>query len=407
MPLALDDGTVGVYLHIPFCDRVCPYCDFAVVAARGGPSAETEARYVAALEAELVVRAPAFEGRRLASIYFGGGTPALLEPGSLARLVEGVRARFASALGSGAAPAADAEPPVEITLEVNPSTVERTRLAGFRDAGVNRVSVGVQSFDDGVLKRLGRAHKASEASLTLEAARAAGFDNLSIDLMFAVPGQTRAMLARDLAETARHAPEHVSTYELVIEAGTPFEAAARRGRLPAFDHDLAAILFEDLEAGLEAQGMAAYELTNHARPGFESQHNARYWARRPVLGLGVGAWSFDPPGEGRPHGARPANVRALGEWLDAVESGRSAARHEDRPDRRQAMAEAVFLALRCRQGLDPAAFSREFGASPQEVFGVEIAELSERAWLEEDASGALVLTRAGRMMADSVCERFV
>lgn len=401
MSLALDDGRVGVYVHIPFCDRVCPYCDFAVVAARGGPSPEQEARYVAALEAELDARAPVFEGRRLASVYFGGGTPSLFRPDSLARLVERVRATFAS---PGAAP----EPAeVEITLEVNPSTLERGRLAGFREAGVNRLSVGVQSFDDGVLKRLGRAHRAGEAHATLEAARAAGFDNLSIDLMFAVPGQTLALLGRDLEQTARFAPEHVSTYELVVEAGTPFATAARRGQLEAFDHDLAAELFEALEAGLEAQGVHAYELTNHARAGFESLHNARYWARQPVLGLGVGAWSFDPPGEGRPHGARPANVRELEAWLGAVLSGRSAAAHEDRPDRREAMSEAVFLALRCRTGLDPEAFAREFGAPPHAVFGAEIDELRALGWLEENAAGALVLTRAGRMMADAACERFV
>jgi len=400
MTLGRDDGGVGVYVHVPFCDRVCPYCDFAVVAARGGPDREVEDRYVRDVVAELEARAPAFEGRHLASVYLGGGTPALLQPESVARLVEAIR----SAL-HGDEP--DGDGAIEITLEVNPSTVERERLQGFHEAGVGRLSIGVQSFDDIVLKRLGRAHKAREADRTLEAARAAGFDNVSIDLMFAVPGQTLGNLEHDLERTAKHRPEHVSTYELVIERGTPFATAADRGRIEAFDPDLAAAMLEALESGLAEQGLRRYELTNYARPGFESIHNRRYWARQPVLGLGVGAWSFDPPTVDRPFGARPANPRSLGAWQAAVEAGRPAAERVDAPDRREAMGETVFLALRCAEGLLPADFEREFGEAPEAVFREAIAELRERGWLEQAEAGRLVLTAEGRMWADAVGARFV
>jgi len=395
MTLGSDDGLVGVYVHVPFCDRVCPYCDFAVVAARGGPKPQEEERVVRGLLAELAARAPVFAGRGLASVYLGGGTPALLHPESVARIVDAVHATFADGVG------------IETTLEVNPSTVERERLPRFREAGVDRLSIGVQSFDDDTLKRLGRAHRAIAAEHTIEAARAAGFDNLSIDLMFAVPGQTRAILEHDLECTARHRLEHVSTYELVIEEGTPFATAAARGQLEAFDPDLAAEMLETLESGLADQGLRRYELTNYARPGFEAMHNRRYWARRPVLGLGVGAWSFDPPDADHPYGARPANPRGIEAWLAAVESGQPAAERIDTPDRREAMAETVFLALRCATGLDPAAFAREFGASPEAVFPDAIEELRARGWLERRSDGVLALSADGRMWSDAVGARFV
>ncbi len=386
-----------MYLHVPFCDRVCPYCDFAVVAARGGPEADVEDRYVKALEAELAARADAFAGRGLASLYLGGGTPALLRPDSIARLVERVRQTFHRA-GEG---------PGEITLEVNPSTVERERLSGFRAAGVTRLSVGVQSFDDEVLRRLGRAHRSIEADRTLDAARAAGFEDVSVDLMFAVPGQTLETIVADLQRLARHRPEHASTYELVVEAGTPFATAAERGQLAAFDADVAADMLDRLEAGLADLGLQRYELTNYARPGHASVHNRRYWARQPVLGLGVGAWSFDPPGPDAPYGARPANPRALGAWQSAVEAGAPAAERVDVPDRREAMGEAVFLALRCRDGLDPADFEREFGATLEHAFEAELEELVRLGWLEGGGGEPWRLTAAGRMWADAVGSRFV
>lgn len=387
-------GSVGVYVHVPFCERVCPYCDFAVVAARPlTPAAED--RYVGALLRELDARAGAFAGRALASVYLGGGTPALLRPGSVARLLSALRGRFAAA----GAP--------EVTLEANPSTLESERLPAFREAGVSRLSLGIQSFDDAVLKRLGRAHRAEAGRAALRAARAAGFENVSLDLIVAAPGQSLAALGRDLDEAVAFAPEHVSTYALSVEAGTPFARAAARGQLALPDDDLAAAMLEALRERLEGAGLVLYELSNFARPGFEAVHNARYWERRAVLGLGASAWSTDPRAPGAPFGVRRENLRDLGAYLAAVEAGASAQASAEVLAPEVARGEAAFLALRTRRGLAAASFAREFGAPPRALFGEAIDELREAGLLSETPEGDLALTAAGRLVADSVFERFV
>jgi len=395
--MAPDDGTVGVYVHVPFCERVCPYCDFPVVAARR-LGAEEEERTARALCAELRRRRPVFAGRRLASVYLGGGTPSLLAPATLAAVLEAVHGAFPD-------PASPAGP--EITLEVNPSTLERGRLPGFRDAGVGRLSIGVQSFDDLVLRRLGRAHRADEARRTLAAARAAGFDNLSLDLIVGGPDSTLQRVESDLEEVVRHEPEHVSVYELTVEAGTPFAEAARRGRLRRPDEETATRMLELAEERLEAAGLRRYEISSYARPGRESRHNLRYWQRLPVLGVGLGAWSTDPPGPDAPHGVRRANTRELGPWLERAEAGLPAEATSERLEPATARGEAVFLALRRRQGLRAASFCAEFGAPPRHFFGPAIAELRDAGLLSESAEGDLALTARGRLLSDSVFERFV
>ena len=206
----------------------------------------------------------------------------------------------------------------ETTLEVNPSTVERERLPGFREAGVNRLSVGVQSFDDAVLKRLGRAHRAEAAHETLAASRAAGFDNVSVDLIVGVPGQAPFDVERDLAELVAFGPEHVSAYALTLEPGTPFAVAAAAGKIATASEDDALAMFDRLAPTLEPAGYRRYEISSHARPGREAIHNRRYWQRRPVLGLGVGAVSSEPPTAAAPFGARSANPRTLAAWATVL-----------------------------------------------------------------------------------------
>jgi oxygen-independent coproporphyrinogen-3 oxidase len=389
------DPNVGVYIHVPFCDRVCPYCSFAVVPVRP-LRPEQEERYVDALLKELQARRRVFAERCLASVYFGGGTPSLLRAGSIARIIDAVTAVF------------PASGPVETSLEVNPSTVERSRLPDFRKAGVNRLSVGVQSFDDVTLRRLGRAHRGSEACATLEAARAAGFTNLSLDLIFGVPGQDPEGVRRDVERATGFAPEHVSIYGLSIEEETPYAKAVARGRLELPDEDEIVVMMLDLRERLERAGILQYEISNFARPGFESVHNRRYWDRQPVLGLGMGAWSTDPHGPSAPYGLRRQNPRGLAAYLERIESGRSAS--EDPPeilDARTARGEAAFLALRTSRGLAAGTFEAEFGVGPREVFGAAIRELTGSGLLEENARGDLRLTPAGWLLADSVFERFV
>jgi oxygen-independent coproporphyrinogen-3 oxidase len=390
----VDQTSVGVYVHVPFCERVCPYCDFAVVGVRRLAS-ESEAAYVDALLAELERRRAALAGRALASLYLGGGTPSLLHPESVARLVEAVRASFPP---SG---------PVEVTLEVNPGHVERERLPGFREAGVGRISLGVQSFDDTTLKRLGRAHRADEARRSLAAAREAGFDAVCLDLLFAAPGQDLAGFERDLAEAVAFAPEHVSTYELGLEGDTPF-ARAGRARLRLPDEGVAVAMHRRAEARLAAAGYEHYEISNYARPGCAAVHNRRYWERRPVLGLGVGAVSTDPPGEGAPFGTRRANTRQLGRYLACARAGRSAeAGPPERLDARTARGEAAFLGLREARGLAAEGFAREFGSPPRGFWPGPIEALVGQGLLEETPQGDLRLTARGRLLSDSVFQHFV
>jgi oxygen-independent coproporphyrinogen-3 oxidase len=386
--------SLGVYVHVPFCERVCPYCDFAVVARRRLAPAE-EGRYVAALLAELAGRAPLFAGLPLDTIYFGGGTPALLAPDSIARVVTALRAAFAGA-------------PREVTLEANPSTLERERLPGFRAAGVDRLSLGVQSFDDGALKRLGRAHRKEEAHAALAAARAAGFDNVSLDLIVGEPGQTEAALVRDVEAALAFAPEHVSAYALTLEQGTPFAAAVEGGRLEVPDDDAVAGWLEALHARLEAAGLARYEVSSWARPGRESLHNQRYWRRAPVLGLGVGAHSTEPAGGAAPFGARSANERSLEAWLARIEAGGGGAPPvREVPDAATARGEAAFLALRTRRGLDAGGFAAEFGAEPRRFFAQEIDVLVAEGLLAESAAGDLTPTARSWLFADTVAAHFV
>ncbi len=396
---AFDDGRVGVYVHLPFCERICPYCDFAVVAARVLPP-ELEARYVDALVRELYARQADFEGRGLASLYFGGGTPSLFQPRSIGRLVEAVRAAFPDPLDDAG---------IEVTLELNPSTLERDRLPGFRAAGIDRLSIGIQSFQDAQLKRLGRAHRASVARETLHAARAAGFDNLSLDLIFALPDQSLAELDLDLAELIAFRPEHISTYELTFEPETPFGKALASGRMRSCDEDRAADMIEYVEARLEAEGYLRYEISSYARDDRRSRHNARYWQRQSVLGLGLGAHSFEPRTRQHPHGRRRANPRSLEAWLRAVELQPARAGSEEIFAAATARGEAVFLALRQREGLAADRFAAEFGHDPRHYFGAEIDAALARGWLEEGAPEPcdLRLTRPGRLVADSVAALFV
>jgi oxygen-independent coproporphyrinogen III oxidase len=385
----MDD--LGVYLHVPFCERICPYCDFAVVAARA-LGREAEERYVAALLAELAARRRDFAGRALATVYLGGGTPSLLSPQSVGALLDAVRSAFPGE-------------PAEVTLEINPSTLERERLPGFRAAGIDRVSVGIQSFDDTTLRRLGRAHRAREGERTLAACRAAGFARLSLDLIAAAPAQDLAAFDRDLSAAIAAAPDHISVYELTLEPGTPFARAAERGRLATADEETAARMLERAEERLAAAGYRRYEISSYALPGREALHNQRYWQRRPVLGLGMGAVSNDPPSADYPHGVRRTNPRTLDAYL-AVAAGAQRAEVEAL-EPRIARGEAVFLALRTSVGLDAERFAAEFGAPPRAFFAEAIGELSAQGLLEEANTGRLSLTPRGRMLADTVFAHFV
>ena len=262
---------LALYIHLPWCVRKCPYCDFN---SHQQPKSIPEAEYVAALLRDLELDLPRVWGRCVVSIFFGGGTPSLFSANAITDILDGVRARI------------KVRPGAEITLECNPGTAEYGNFLGYRSAGVNRLSFGVQSFDDAILQRLGRIHSANEAETAIAQARAAGFDNINIDLMYALPGQDQAGALADLAKALALAPEHISHYHLTMEPNTVF-ARFPPNDLP--DHDTAWAIQEACQAQLAKAGFEHYEVSAYAKPGRRSQHNQVYWRFGDYLGIGAGA----------------------------------------------------------------------------------------------------------------------
>jgi len=379
---AADD--FAVYVHIPWCRRICPYCDFPVRAARTPPEGED----LATLRQEIAAwaAAPPWRGRQARTLYLGGGTPSLYTPATVAGIVAAVRDAFALAATA------------EVTLEANPGTVDLERLQGYRAAGVTRLSLGAQSLDPTVLRTLFRDHQPDDVLHAVTAARAAGFTNLSLDCIYGVPGQTLAMLEADLDAMLALGPEHVSAYALSYEAGTPFARWRASGRLRPVDEDTELAMAECVAARLEAAGLVRYEISSWARPGFASRHNGAYWDGSDYLGLGPAAHSFCAmplPGQ------RWVNVRDPRTWRAAVARGGVAVETEERLTVETARADFVWTGLRrVRDGVDLAAFSRRFGLPLDEALP-RIARLEREGLVERDGA-RLRLTARGVWLADAV-----
>lgn len=381
-------GPFSLYVHIPYCQAKCPYCDFNSYAATSWP----EDAYADALLRELRLRIgePPFVGAAIGTIFFGGGTPSLFQPRTIERLLDGVAATC---------PVTD---DAEITLEANPGTVERARLADFRRAGVKRLSFGIQSFQPALLATLGRIHGPDEARAAIAAARAAGFDDLNLDLIFAVPGETRAHWEADVAELLRFAPEHVSAYNLTYEAGTPFHTLRARGALVPLDDEDELWMYQHARAAFAAAGYEHYEISNFARPGHAARHNQSYWRGIDYLGLGAGAHSYaHAPAWGR----RWSNERIPERYVAAVERGDATAGVETLSFE-TAAAEYVFLGLREMRGIDPDAFAARFARSLEDVHP-SLATFREDGFLEHRADGRLALSERGLLLADSIFASFV
>jgi oxygen-independent coproporphyrinogen-3 oxidase len=378
-----------IYLHIPYCRSKCRYCAFTSTPL--GAVAELDA-YISSLLVDLEHAACLYHpGNALDSIYFGGGTPSLLSPGQVSLICE--------AIGRYVTVADDAE----ITLEANPGTITHEQLCQFRAAGVTRLSLGIQSFDDRMLAILGRIHTAAEAEEAFLAARAAGFDNIGIDLIHALPGQTIAHWQQELEQALLLAPDHLSVYALSIEDGTPF--ASSYGDAPSLlpDDDLAAEMFERAGSLLTAQGYEQYEIANYARPGFRSRHNSGYWLRDGYLGLGAGAHSFIKDGWGVRYGA-PADTAMYAATV--LQEGNRLRREMTRLTREDAMAETMFLGLRMTDGIDLHSFAREFGVPAEEIYGAACEELLASGLLEWDMD-RVRLTKRGMLLSNRVFSRFL
>ena len=368
---------LGLYLHIPFCVRKCAYCDFY----SGAQSGETRARYVDALCRHLAAVAPRASAYAVDTVYLGGGTPTLLKCEEIARILDTVRAHFR------------VEADAEITAECNPVTNAEGLMEGLRTAGVNRLSIGLQSAHEAELKLLGRPHGYGEFLATYRAARAAGFDNISVDLMFGIPSQTAESFEGTVEAVIGLAPEHISAYGLRIEEGTPFDRMRSSLALPSEDAE--AEMAELVARRLRAAGYEHYEISNYARDGKRSRHNMRYWLGEDYLGFGPGAHSYF-------EGVRFETAPDLGGYLEKVDAEAfDALRQSLQPiEGRERMDEHVMLRMRLFEGLDLADFSYRYGTSFEDVYG-DVSHLVAGGFLARTDT-RLAFTERGMRVSNAI-----
>jgi putative oxygen-independent coproporphyrinogen III oxidase len=377
---ASDESAFGVYVHWPFCLSKCPYCDFN---SHVRHARIDEQRYVRAFADEIAATSARVPIRTVSTIFFGGGTPSLMQPATVGTILD--------AIGKHWPIARDAE----VTLEANPTSVEATRFAGYRAAGVNRVSLGVQALDDAVLKSLGRTHTAEEALAAVAIARK-NFERYSFDLIYARPGQTPQSWAAELKRAIAEAGEHLSLYQLTVEPDTPFATLQSAGKLTVPDEDSARTLYDTTQDVCDAAGLPAYEISNHARPGAECRHNLVYWRGHEYAGIGPGAHGrLDIDGE------RHATwtERRPEAWLMQVESTGHGVVGDDTLLRSQVADEFLLMGLRLAEGIDPTRYERIAGRAldPRRV-----RILQEEGAVELTPAGKLRVTQSGFPVLDAV-----
>lgn len=382
----MNQKELELYVHIPFCVKKCSYCDFLSAPA----TEQTKEAYMAALFAEIGGRAKDYKDRIVTSVFIGGGTPSLLSGDSIRQLMEHIREGFALA------------PDAEITMEVNPGTVTAEKLTAFYDAGINRLSIGMQSAQEQELKILGRIHDFDGFCQVYREAVEAGFTNINVDVMSGLPGQTLASYKDTLEKVLRlePMPQHVSAYSLIVEEGTPFAAMADRGELPLPEEDTERAMYEETIEVLAGYGFHRYEISNYALDGYECRHNVGYWIRRDYLGFGIGAASLID------------NVRFQnGRDLNAYLAHPLACREEEQSlTTQEQMEETMFLGLRLIRGVSYPEFARCYGQTLEEVYGEVIArnEADGLLTVREDETGRrLMLTGRGLDVSNYVMAQFL
>ena len=391
MPHPSDDShtgrTVGLYVHVPFCERKCEYCDFYSIESR-----VLLDRFVESVRRELTEGAIRCAGCSVDTVYFGGGTPSLLSAGQVDSILDVIRAGYRF------------DDEAEVTLEVNPGTVDLPALEALRRVGINRLSIGVQSFDDGELRFLGRVHSAADARACIVAARNAGFDNLSLDCIYSLPGQTPEKWRRTLGETVGFAPEHLSAYSLIVEEDTPLFRSVQEGRVVPNSDGVEAQLYELTMEILEANGYEHYEVSNYAQPGFRSRHNSRYWHHENYLGFGPAAHSFWLNSRTIPaqRWSNGANVAAYCELLFRRESPISIT---ETLSARDLINERIFLGLRS-DGLDLDMLHEELGYSLSGQQEDTVRGLVQEGHAVLDGR-RLRLTPRGYVLSDEICARLL
>ena len=378
--VASSPAPFGIYVHWPFCLSKCPYCDFNSHVRHGGVD---EPRFARAFVTEIASTAARVPARTVSSIFFGGGTPSLAAPETIGTILDAIGKHWRIA------------PDAEISLEANPTSVDATRFRGYRAAGVNRVSLGVQALDDAALAALGRLHSAREALDAIAVARSA-FERYSFDLIYARPLQQAAEWTRELNRAIDEAAEHLSLYQLTIEAETPFAALHAAGKLVIPDDDHARALYDLTQETCDARGLPVYEISNYAQPGAECRHNLLYWRAGEYAGIGPGA-------HGRLH--RGGEVRATATekrpeaWLALVESGGHGVILDELLSREERADEFLLMGLRLTEGIDPSRFVALAGRT---LDARRIADLREEQLLEATPTGRLRVTRAGLPVLDAI-----
>ncbi|MEJ0048325.1 MAG: radical SAM family heme chaperone HemW [Rhodospirillales bacterium] len=378
---------LALYIHWPFCLAKCPYCDFNSHVRDSIP----QHRFAAALRRELAFEAARLGPRPLGSIFFGGGTPSLMQPETVAALIGDALHYFV--------PAAD----IEITLEANPTSVELGKLAAFREAGVNRLSLGVQALDDTALRFLGRRHNAHDALAALEFARAT-FPRLSFDLIYARPGQTLAAWRAELRRALALAADHLSLYQLTIEPGTAFEALHRNGTLVLPDEECATTLYDATADAAAEAGLLAYEISNYAAPGAESRHNLAYWRYNDYAGIGPGAHGRISLGDEL---LATRRHRAPEPWAERVERDGHGSTAEEPVPRSERAREALLMGLRLAEGIELNRFETRTGISMREALDLDILDAAQDAGYLTLSATHLIATADGRRLLDALLPRLV
>lgn len=374
----------SLYVHIPFCEHKCIYCSFYSIESFAGKD-----RFLAALDREIGMVA-AEKGRpEVSTLFFGGGTPSMLSPDEIGGIIERLREFYEFA------------PDAEITMECNPGALNREWLEGYREAGINRLSFGVQSFDDDELRFLTRIHTAAEAERNIRLVRSV-FDNVSLDLIFALPGQKLEGWMENLRRGVDLGTDHISAYALIFEEGTPLNGMRLKGRVAPAENDLEGEMYERTVEYLASAGLAQYETSNYARPGFACRHNIAYWERRHYDAFGPSAHSFSNEGE---YGIRRANVSSLSAWLTALESGSSPVVSVERLTRIEAIEEIVLLGLR-HSGIDLRMLEGVAGGELQGVAPRTVGMMLDQGYAEMTPE-RLILTGEGSIFADRLALEIV
>jgi oxygen-independent coproporphyrinogen III oxidase len=380
--------TISLYLHIPFCHTRCHYCDFNTYAG----ILPLREPYVRALLTEIgmagtVAQLPDGKPRRSRTIFFGGGTPSLLSVSQISRILNACYTNFA------------VDEDAEITLEANPGTLSQEQLIGLRAAGINRLSMGAQSFDAELLKALGRIHSPKDITKAVHDARVAGFPSINVDFMFGLPGQTMSHWRETIDRALDLHIEHLSLYSLIIEEGTPFYTWTHEGRITPGDEDLCADMYEYADERLQEAGYKNYEISNWSLPGFQSRHNLTYWHNLPYLGMGAGAYSSFG-------GRRFSDVRDPVEYIRLLKTHQWPEAESETIDKAQAMSETAFLALRTAQGLHLPTFEQRFAIPFTQFVGDRLRFVEEAGLLEREPD-RLRLSKRGRLLGNEVFLRLL